>query len=81
MLTGMMRKMCARSSTISRLSKQSFHSSPTLLTNYKPLGSHRDTPDNTMETYFDFTKENYQRVEYTWSIRELYCFHHNHLFQ
>jgi hypothetical protein len=23
---------------------------------------HRDTPDNTEETYFDFTPENYQRV-------------------
>lgn len=24
---------------------------------------HRDTPDNTADTYFDFTEENYVRVE------------------
>lgn len=27
------------------------------------LGQHRDTPDNTAETFFDFTEENYVRVE------------------
>ncbi|CAM9260848.1 unnamed protein product, partial [Sphacelaria rigidula] len=27
------------------------------------LPQHRDTPDNTAETYFDFTPENYARVE------------------
>ncbi|CAN0118714.1 unnamed protein product, partial [Hapterophycus canaliculatus] len=27
------------------------------------LGQHRDTPDNNETTYFDFTDENYARVE------------------
>jgi NADH dehydrogenase (ubiquinone) flavoprotein 2 len=33
------------------------------LSNYHPLASHVDTPDNTVETYFDFTKANYDTVE------------------
>lgn len=28
------------------------------------LNQHRDTADNTVETYFDFTPENYKRVNY-----------------
>jgi hypothetical protein len=27
------------------------------------ISQHLDTPDNTAETKFDFTEENYQRVE------------------
>jgi NADH dehydrogenase (ubiquinone) flavoprotein 2 len=30
--------------------------------NYHPIASHRDTPDNKITTYFDFTPENYERV-------------------
>ncbi|KAJ1447781.1 NADH dehydrogenase [Pelagophyceae sp. CCMP2097] len=33
------------------------------LSNFHPSASHIDTPDNTVETYFDFTKENYATVE------------------
>lgn len=39
-----------------------FHLSRVALTNYQPIGMHRDTPDNTVETYFDFSAENYKRV-------------------
>lgn len=31
--------------------------------NFHPLGSHVNTEDNNTETYFDFTEENYERVE------------------
>jgi len=33
------------------------------MSNYHPIAQHRDTKDNTEETYFDFTPENYKRVE------------------
>lgn len=39
-----------------------FHLSIPKASNYHPLGSHRDTPDNMDETYFDFTEDNYKRV-------------------
>ena len=39
-----------------------FHKTSVVCTNYVPIGSHRDTPDNTIETYFDFTRDNYKRV-------------------
>ena len=32
------------------------------LSNFKPIANHRDTPDNNETTYFDFTPENYKRV-------------------
>jgi len=32
------------------------------LSNFHPLGSHIDTAENNTETYFDFTEENYERV-------------------
>ena len=32
------------------------------LSNFHPLASHRDTEDNKIETYFDFTLDNYKRV-------------------
>lgn len=31
--------------------------------NYHPIGSHRDTEDNTPESYFDFTEENHKRAQ------------------
>eukprot|EP01036_Dinobryon_divergens_P031493 gene31495-40900_t len=33
------------------------------LSNFHPLGTHRDTEDNNVETYFDFSEENFHRVE------------------
>lgn len=41
---------------------RSFQTSKLIQTNYHPLATHRDTKDNTQETYFDFTPENYHRV-------------------
>ena len=32
------------------------------LSNFHPLASHKDTEDNKIETYFDFTLDNYKRV-------------------
>ena len=45
-----------------RVLSRQFHPSSIASTNYVPIGSHRDTPDNNMETYFDFTRDNYKRV-------------------
>ena len=38
------------------------------LSNFHPIASHKDTDDNTENTYFDFTPENYRRYV-TWSIK------------
>eukprot|EP01038_Epipyxis_sp_PR26KG_P011222 gene11222-15062_t len=40
-----------------------FHQSIKVASNFHPIAQHRDTDDNTLETYFDFTPENYKRVE------------------
>lgn len=42
---------------------RNLHGTNKRCSNYHPIGSHRDTPDNTKETYFDFTPENYKRVQ------------------
>jgi len=39
-----------------------FHCGKIAASNFNPIGSHIDTPDNTVETYFDYTLENYERV-------------------
>lgn len=41
---------------------RAFHQTASALSNFHPLASHKDTPDNTDETYFDFTPENHKRV-------------------
>ena len=48
-----------------------FHLSVPKSSNFHPLASHRDTPDNTDETYFDFTEENYKRVSIKYINRKL----------
>jgi hypothetical protein len=35
------------------------------------VAQHRNTPDNTVDTYFDFTEENYGRV--SWNHRQWTC--------
>ena len=39
-----------------------FHTSSFTRSNFHPLARHKDTADNTDETYFDFTPENFKRV-------------------
>eukprot|EP01033_Poteriospumella_lacustris_P001212 gene1212-879_t len=34
------------------------------LSNFHPLASHKDTEDNNQDTFFDFSPENYKRVEH-----------------
>ena len=51
-------KICSTIPTIS-----SIHSSSKIYSNYHPIATHKDTPDNTQTTYFDFTPENHKRVE------------------
>ena len=55
------------------------------LSNFHPLASHRDTEDNKIETYFDFTLDNYKRVmnfnSYqdlitTYKLYVLYCIYY-----
>ena len=41
---------------------RSFHGNRLSMSNFHPIAQHRNTDDNTSETYFDFTPENYQRV-------------------
>ena len=41
---------------------RSFHGNRMSMSNFHPIAQHRNTEDNTSETYFDFTPENYQRV-------------------
>lgn len=48
---------------VRNIKSNNIHGSVLRSTNYHPLGSHVDTPDNTGSTYFDFTEENYKRVE------------------
>ena len=43
--------------------KKYFHRALPVFSNYHPIAMHRDTSDNTVETYFDFTEDNYKRVE------------------
>ena len=67
------RRMLAKSSlktfnilrqNISKLSPivRNIHGTRYACSNFHPIASHRDTPDNTPATYFDFTPENYKRV-------------------
>ena len=42
--------------------KNSFHSATLLQSNFHANASHRPSNDNTPETYWDFTAENYERV-------------------
>jgi len=42
---------------------RSFRESRILLTNYHPSAMHKDTSDNTAQSFFDFTEDNYKRVE------------------
>jgi NADH dehydrogenase (ubiquinone) flavoprotein 2 len=51
-------------SASTRGATRSFHASPSVLSNYHANASHRPgDPDNTDETFFDFTPENYERVK------------------
>lgn len=43
--------------------RNNFHTTSIALSNFHVNASHKDTPDNTEETYFDFTADNYKRVE------------------
>lgn len=42
---------------------QLFHQSVICSTNYHPLASHKDTPDNKEDTFFDFTPQNHENVQ------------------
>lgn len=44
------------------VSTRQISSTAPLLSNFKALGQHKDTRDNKTSTYFDFTEENYKRV-------------------
>jgi hypothetical protein len=51
------------STTATRAVKQGRHSQQVkAFSNFHANASHIDTPDNTEDTYFDFTPENYKRV-------------------
>lgn len=65
-----MRSMIARSVRNVSFMKQTVLNQPVTVaaiqrnfSNFHVNASHRDTEDNTAETYFDFTKENYESVE------------------
>lgn len=47
---------------LSGVSLRHVSSSAPRLSNFKSLGQHKDTSDNKESTYFDFTPENYKRV-------------------
>lgn len=49
-------------SNVVKNSSRLFHVAIPRGSNYHPLASHRDTPDNNALTFFDFTAENYNRV-------------------
>jgi len=40
-----------------------FHAAAPVGSNFHPIAMHRDTADNTDETFFDFTPDNFKRVE------------------
>lgn len=44
------------------VTKSTFHTSAAASSNFHPIAQHRDTEDNTKETFFDFTPENHKRV-------------------
>lgn len=39
------------------------HQTSRFLSNYHPLGQHKDTQDNNENTFWDFTDDNYKRVD------------------
>ena len=42
---------------------RSYSSRAALLSNYHPIATHKPTPGNDEDTFFDFTPENYKRVQ------------------
>mmetsp|Transcript_33363 Transcript_33363/g.31834 ORF Transcript_33363/g.31834 Transcript_33363/m.31834 type:complete len:276 (-) Transcript_33363:274-1101(-) len=42
---------------------RTFHAAKSVSSNFHPIAMHRDSEDNTPETFFDFTPDNYKRVE------------------
>lgn len=51
------------------------HGTKYAASNYHPIASHRDTEDNTAQTFFDFSPENYKRVknDKTFTFSESFC--------
>ena len=52
----------AKALGVQKACNRSFHGNRMSMSNFHPIAQHRNTDDNTSETYFDFTPENYQRV-------------------
>lgn len=50
-------------SKVSKISLRNFHPAIPKFSNYHPIASHRNTAGNDEEAYFDFSAENYKRVE------------------
>mmetsp|Transcript_5331 Transcript_5331/g.10699 ORF Transcript_5331/g.10699 Transcript_5331/m.10699 type:complete len:279 (-) Transcript_5331:44-880(-) len=64
----MMRRVLSSALKVSSSQSQqqvarSFHAARPALSNFHPIAQHRDTNENTEETFFDFTEENFKRVE------------------
>ena len=51
----------------------SYSSRPALCSNYHPIATHRPSEDNNETTFFDFTPENYKRVQVTTCSLALCC--------
>ena len=57
-----MSRICANITRIVTGIKKCPPATTRMFSNFHAIGMHRDTIDNTEETYFDFTEENYKRV-------------------